>query len=67
MLGYSAVQLAGMAAFGVESWCERADGFGVYFGLIARLSPLSWRDRELRLRRPLSGLGDLECGREPRP
>ena len=61
MLGYSAVQLAGMAAFGVESWSERADGFGVYFGLIARLSPLSWRDRELRLRRPLSGLGDLEC------
>jgi hypothetical protein len=32
----------------------------VYFGLIARLSPLSWRDRELRVRMPLSGLGDLE-------
>jgi hypothetical protein len=60
LLGYGAVQLAGMAAFGVEAWSERADGFGVYFGLIARLSPLSWRDRELRLRRPLSGLGDLE-------
>ncbi len=61
MLVYGAVQLAGMAAFGVEAWCERADGFGVYFGLLARLSPLSWRDRELRLRAPLSGLGDLEC------
>jgi hypothetical protein len=60
MLAYGAVQLAGMAAFGVQAWCERADGFGVYFGLIARLSPLSWRNRELRLRRPLSGLGDLE-------
>jgi hypothetical protein len=61
MLAYSAVQLMGMAAFGVESWCERADGFGVYFSLIARLSPLSWRDRKLRLRMPLSGLVDLEC------
>ena len=27
---------------------------------MARLSPLSWRNRELRLRAPLSGLGDLE-------
>jgi hypothetical protein len=61
MLVYGGVQLAGMAAFGVEAWCERADGFGVYFGLLARLSPLYWRDRELRLRAPLSGLGDLEC------
>jgi hypothetical protein len=60
LLAYGAAQLAGMAAFGVEAWSERADGFGVYFGLIARLSPLSWRDRELRLRMPRSGLGDLE-------
>jgi hypothetical protein len=60
LLGYGAAQLAGMSAFGVESWSERADGFGVYFGLIARLSPLAWHDRELRLRTPLSGLGDLE-------
>jgi hypothetical protein len=60
MLIYGAVQLAGIAAFGVESWCARADGFGVYFSLIARLSPLSFSDRELRLRQPLSGLGDLE-------
>jgi hypothetical protein len=60
MLIYAAVQLAGLAAYGVEAWSGRADGFGVYFGLMARLSPLSWRDRELRLRAPLSGLGDLE-------
>jgi hypothetical protein len=60
MLVYGAAQLAGMAAFGVEAWSDRADGFGVYFGLMARLSPLSWRNRELRLRAPLSGLGDLE-------
>jgi hypothetical protein len=61
MLAYGGLQLAGMAAFGVEAWCERADGFGVYFGLMARLSPLSWRDRELRLRPPLSGLCNLEA------
>jgi hypothetical protein len=60
LLAYGGLQLAGMTAFGVEAWSERADGFGVYFGLIARLSPLSWRNRELRLRMPLSGLGDLE-------
>ncbi len=60
MLAYGTLQLAGMAAFGVEAWCARADGFGVYFGLMARLSPLSWRNRELRLRAPLSGLCDLE-------
>ncbi len=60
MLAYGGLQLAGMAAFGAESWCERADGFGVYFGLMARLSPLSWRGRELRLRAPLSGLCSLE-------
>ncbi len=59
-LTYAAVQLAGMAAFGIDTWCERADGFGVYFGLIARLAPLSWKDRQLRLRTPLSGLCDLE-------
>jgi hypothetical protein len=61
MLAYGGLQLAGMGAFGVEAWCERADGFGVYFGLMARLSPLSWRDRELRLRPPLSGLCSLEA------
>jgi hypothetical protein len=60
MLIYGAVQLAGMAAFGVEAWSDRADGFGVYFGLMARLSPVSWSNRELRLRAPLSGLIDLE-------
>lgn len=61
MLLYGAVQLAGMAAYGVEAWGDRADGFGVYFGLMARLSPLSWRNRELRLRAPLSGLVDLDA------
>jgi hypothetical protein len=59
-LAYGAVQLAGMAAYGVEAWCERADGFGVYFGLMGSLSPLDWSDRRLRLRAPLAGVCDLE-------
>jgi hypothetical protein len=59
-LAYAALQLTGMSAFGVEDWCARADGFSVYFGLIARLSPLDWQDGQLRLRTPLSGIRDLE-------
>jgi hypothetical protein len=59
-LAYASMQIAGMSAYGVEDWCVRADGFGVYFSLMARLAPLSWSNRELRLRLPLSGLVDLE-------
>ena len=39
-LGYFLVMLAGMLLFGVEEWAERADGFGVYFDLLARMSAL---------------------------
>ena len=67
MLGYSAVQLAGMAAFGVESWSERADGFGVYFGLIARLSPLSWRIVSCAYVGRCPGSATSSAGRGPRP
>jgi hypothetical protein len=60
-LGYFAVMLAGMLLFGVEQWSGSADGFGVYFGLLARISPLV-RDERGRVcaRRPLSGLPGLE-------
>jgi hypothetical protein len=60
-LGYFAVMLAGMLLFGVEQWGGSADGFGVYFGLLARISPLV-RDEQgfLCIRRPLSGLPSLE-------
>jgi hypothetical protein len=53
---YAAVQLVGMAVYGVEAWSRRGDAFGVYFGMFARLSP--WdrgEDGVLRLRPPLSG------------
>src|SRR5271165_6382901 len=56
-LGYFAVMLLGMALYGVEEWSGRADGFGAYFGLMAKLSALVREpDGALYRRRPLSGL-----------
>jgi hypothetical protein len=60
-LGYFLAMLAGMALFGVERWSGRADGFGTYFNLLSRLSAV-FRDEDgfLSLRRPLSGITNLE-------
>jgi hypothetical protein len=55
-LAYLTLMLIGMALFGIETWSERGDAFGGYFGLLGRLSPLEVRDRGLWLRRPLSGV-----------
>jgi hypothetical protein len=62
-IGYFTLMLAGMMAFGVEEWSGAADAFGVYFNLISRLSALV-RDEHgvLWLRRPLSGITDLQIG-----
>jgi hypothetical protein len=54
-LAYAAVQLAGMAAFGVAQWSRNGDAFGVYFGLYGRLGPLGRRRRQLCVRPPLAG------------
>ena len=59
-LAYLAIQLVGMALYGTEPWLRNADGFGVAFGLFARLAPLHWRDRTLAVRRPLQGVTDLD-------
>jgi hypothetical protein len=59
-LAYAFVQLVGMSVFGERAWSERADGFGVWFGLCARLSVLEARGREICRRPLLSGLPDLE-------
>ena len=54
MLVYLAIQLVGMSLYGVEAWTRRADAFGVWFGLIARLAPLGRRaDGRLVLRPPV--------------
>ncbi len=62
-LAYFLVTLAGMTLFGIEEWGGRADGFGAYFNLLSRLSALV-RDEDgvICLRRPLSGITDLEVG-----
>ena len=59
-LAYAAVQLMGMARYGVDAWCDNADALGVYFGLFARLSPLRWSRRALHLRLPLAGAVGLD-------
>ncbi len=62
-LGYFAVMLLGMALYGVEEWSTQADGFGAYFGLMARLSALvRERDGAVYGRRALSGLPGLQIG-----
>ncbi len=58
-LAYFVLMLLGMAAYGIETWSERGDAFGFYFGLIGRLSPFDVRDRALWLRRPLSAVTSL--------
>ena len=60
ILAYVVVMLVGMALYGIETWGERADPFGVYFGLFARLAPLERRDGVLYARPPLSGAPKLE-------
>jgi hypothetical protein len=59
-LAYAAVQLAGMALFGIETWTWCGDGLGAHFNLFGRISPVArTRDGVLVLRRPLSGLATL--------
>jgi hypothetical protein len=62
-LGYFLAMLAGMALFGIEEWSGQADGFGVYFNLLSKLSALvRLEDGAVYLRRPLSGVTDLRVG-----
>jgi hypothetical protein len=59
-LAYFLAMLAGMALFGVEEWEQRADGFGVYFNLLSRISALCEGERGVVYsRRLLSGLPDM--------
>jgi hypothetical protein len=63
-LGYFLVTVAGMVLFGVEEWGGQADGFGVYFNLLSRLSALvRGEDGVVYVRRLLSGLTDLPVRR----
>jgi hypothetical protein len=59
-LAYAAVQLIGMAFYGIEQWEDRADGFQVLWTTYARLSPLHRHGRDLWRRPPLNGAPQLE-------
>ena len=56
---YSAATFIGMALYGIEAWMDRGEAFSVYFNLFSRIAPVSTRDGEVGLRRPLSGLPAL--------
>jgi hypothetical protein len=60
VLAYVVVMLVGMALYGIETWSERADPFGVYFGLFARLSCFERREGVVYARPPLAGAPKLE-------
>jgi hypothetical protein len=57
---YSYAMWFGMAAFGREAWDGQANGFTVYYGLLARIAPFGKHDGRLVLRAPLSGLAGAE-------
>ena len=58
-LAYAAVQLVGMAFYGIEEWEDNADGFQVLWTTYARLSAFKRHGRDLWLRTPLSGAPGL--------
>ena len=60
-LVYSALTFVAMALYGVEAWIERGEGFSVYFNLFSRLSPFERRADRIGLRRPLSGLANVDA------
>ncbi len=57
---YAVFQLTGMASYGIEAWSSRADGFSVYFSMIATLAPLRWRGRSVIVRWALLGAREIE-------
>jgi hypothetical protein len=58
---YSDITIVGMILFGERAWLSRAECFSVFFGFIARLSPL-WRSErsELALAFPGASLARLD-------
>ena len=59
ILAYGAIQLAGMARYGIEAWRRSADPFAVYTHVLSHAAPVVVEDRRVSLRAPLSGLPGL--------
>lgn len=53
------VQAVGMSLYGTEQWVARCDPFAVWFGWVATLSPLRWKDGVLFVRAP--GVGNAKA------
>lgn len=58
---YSYAMWFGMAAFGRREWDDRANGFTVYYGLLARIAPFGERDGRLVRRAPFTGLAGADA------
>jgi hypothetical protein len=59
-VAYSVATWIGMSLYGVDTWVERGEAFGVYFNLFGRMSPFERRDGVLGLRRPLARLTEID-------
>jgi hypothetical protein len=63
LIGYTMLNIAGAAAFGIEAWFRYAELFAVFLRLIGKIAPLEYRadpasglrDR-IRIRQPFIGL-----------
>lgn len=53
---YSYAMWFGMAMFGRREWDDQANGFTVYYGLLARIAPFGERHGRLVRRAPFTGL-----------
>jgi hypothetical protein len=61
---YTLIQMAGMQRYGRRAWLENGEAFGVYFGLIAAMAPLTRDPNGYVVARPfLAGLAQVS----PRP
>ncbi|MFY9469651.1 MAG: fenitrothion hydrolase, partial [Solirubrobacterales bacterium] len=56
---YGVIQLVGMTLFGVDTWLERGDAFGIYFNAFSRIAPLTVGEGRFATRPPLAGLTDI--------
>src|SRR3954468_6897132 len=59
ILAYGAIQLAGMARYGIVAWRQNADPFAVYIHVLSHAAPVTAEGRRISLRAPLSGLPGL--------
>ena len=56
LLGYTALNFAGVALIGAEAWFRHCEFFSVFLRLVALMAPLEWRNGSLKLRAPFSAL-----------